>query len=94
MFRADFFDDPVVKSAETVRVPRFSCARRWKQIRIRRMAFVFFHKKFHCVLWEKNRSDGIRRFRRTEDQLSILPRDAFVDGQRAVLNVQVLPSQG
>lgn len=30
MFRADFFDDPVVKSAESVRVPRFTRARRWE----------------------------------------------------------------
>ena len=33
-------------------------------------------------------------FWRADDQLPILPRDAFIDGQRAVLNVQVLPSQG
>ena len=92
MFCADFFDDPVVKSAEAVRVPRLSRAWRWEQIWIRRVAFVFFHKKFYCIFWEQHRSDGIWRFRCADDQLSVLPRDAFVDGQRAVLNVQVLPS--
>ena len=94
MFRADLFDNPIMQPAESVWVPRFACARRWEQIWIRRLAFVFFHKKFYCVLWEKNRSDGIWRFRCADDQFSVLPRDAFVDGQRAVLNVQVLPSQG
>ena len=92
MFRADFVDDPVMEPAESIRIPRFPSTWRWEQIRICRMAFVFFHKKFHCVLWEKNRSDGIWRFRCADDQLSILPRDAFIDGQRAVLNVQVPPS--
>ena len=78
MFRADFFDDPVVKSAESIRIPRFTCAWRWEQIRIRRVLFMFFYKKFHCVLWEKNRSDGIWRFRCADDQFSVLPRDAFM----------------
>ena len=91
MFRADFFDDPVVKSAEAVRVPRLSRARRWEQIRICRMSCVFFHEKLYRILREKNRSDGIWRFWRADDQLPILPRDAFIDGQRAAPNVQVLP---
>ena len=94
MFRANFLDDPVVQPAEAVRVPRFPSTRRWEQIQICRMPLVFFHEKLYCFLWEKNRSDGIWRFRCANDQLSVLPRDAFVDGQRAVLNVQVLPSQG
>ena len=55
---------------------------------------MLFHKKFYCIFWEQHRSDGIWRFWRADDQFPILPRDAFVDGQRAVLNVQVLPSQG
>ena len=92
MFRANLLDDPVMEPAKSVRVPRFTRARRREQIRVRRVLFMFFYKKFHCVLWEKNRSDGIRRFWRADDQFPILPRDAFVDGQRAVLNVQVLPS--
>ena len=33
MLRADFFDDPVVKSAESIRIPRLSRARRREQIR-------------------------------------------------------------
>ena len=41
MLRADFFDDPVVKSAEAVWIPRLSRARRREQIRIRRMSFMF-----------------------------------------------------
>ena len=52
MFRADFFDDPVVKSAEAVQVPRLPGTRRWEQIRIRRVAFMFFYEKFYRVLWE------------------------------------------
>ena len=92
MFRANLLDDPVMEPAESIRVPRLSRARRREQIRIRRVLFMFFYKKFHCVLWEKNRSDGIRCFRCADDQRSILPRDAFLDGQRAVLNVQVPPS--
>ena len=94
MFRANLLDDPFVQPAEAIRVPRLACARRWEQIWIRRVAFVFFHKKFHCVLWEKNRSDGIWRFGRTDDQLSALPRDAFVDRECTVLNIQVFPPQG
>ena len=90
MFRADFFDDPVVKSAEAVRVPRLSRARRWQQIRIHRVTFMFFHEKLCRILRGKNRSDGIWRFRCANDQFSVLPRDAFIDGQRAALNVQVL----
>ena len=49
MFCADFFDDPVVKSAEAVRIPRFACAWRWEQIRIRRVTFMFFYEKFHRI---------------------------------------------
>ena len=52
---------------------------------------MFFHEKLCRILREKNRSDGIWRFGRTDDQLSVLPRNAFIDGQRAALNVQVLP---
>ena len=66
MFRADFFDDPVVKSAEAVRVPRLSRARRWEQIRIRRVTFMFFREKLCRILREKNRSDGIWRFWRAD----------------------------
>ena len=58
------------------------------------MSFVLLYEKFYRVLREKNRSDGIWRFWRADDQLSVLPRDTFIDGQCAILNVQVLPSQG
>ena len=54
----------------------------------------FFHEKFYRICWEQHRSDGIWRFGRTDDQFSVLPRDAFVDRKRTVLNIQVLPSQG
>ena len=91
MFCADFFDDPVVKSAEAVRIPRFACAWRWEQIRIRRVTFMFFREKLCRILREKNRSDGIWRFWRADDQFPILPRDAFVDRECTVLNTQVLP---
>ena len=94
MFRANLLYDPVVKSAEAVRIPRFARAWRWEQIRIRRVFFMLLYKKLYCICWEQHCSDGIWRFWRADDQFPILPRDAFVDGQRAVLNVQVLPSQG
>ena len=44
---------------------------------------MFFHEKLCRILREKNRSDGIWRFWRADDQFPILPRDAFVDGQPA-----------
>ena len=94
MFCADLLDDPIMQPAESIRVPRLSRARRWEQIRIRRVAFMLFYKKFYCIFWEQHRSDGIWRFRCADDQLSILPRDAFVDREGTVLNIQVLPSQG
>ena len=93
MLRANLLDDPIMQPVKSVRVPRFTRARRREQIRIRRVLFMFFYKKFHCVLWGKNRSDGVRRFRRADDQFPILPRDAFVDRECTVLNVQVLPPQ-
>ena len=78
MLRADLLDDPIMQPAKSIRVPRFTRARRWEQIRICRMAFVFFHEKLYRILREKNRSDGIWRFWRADDQLSVLPRDAFM----------------
>ena len=48
----------------------------------------------YCIFWEQHRSDGIWRFRCADDQFPILPRNAFIDGQRVVLNVQVFPPQG
>ena len=42
------------------------------------MPLVLFHEKLYCIFWEQHRSDGIWRFRCADDQLSILPRDAFM----------------
>ena len=78
MLRADFFDNSIVQPSESVRIPRLPRARRREQIRIRRMSCVFFHEKFYRICWEQHRSDGIWRFGRTDDQLSALPRDAFM----------------
>ena len=50
MFCADFFDDPVVQPAKSVRIPRFACARRREQIWIYRMSFVLLYEKFYRVL--------------------------------------------
>ena len=91
MLRTDFFDDPVVQPAESIRVPRFTRARRWEQIRIRRVFFMLLYKKLYCICWEQHRSDGIWRFGRADNQFSVLPCDAFINRQRAVLNVQVIP---
>ena len=52
MLRTDFFDSPVMQPAESIRVPRLSRARRWEQIWIRRVAFMFLYEKFYRVLWE------------------------------------------
>ncbi len=49
---SDLFDDPVVQPAESIRVPRLPRARRWEQIWIRRVAFMFLYEKFYRVLWE------------------------------------------
>ena len=49
MLRADLLDDPIMQPAESVRVPRFTRARRWEQIWIYRMSFMFLNKKFHRV---------------------------------------------
>ena len=78
MLRADFFDDPIMQPAESIRVPRFTCAWRWEQIRICRMSCVFFYKKFYCIFWEQHRSDGIWRFGRADNQFSVLPRDVLL----------------
>ena len=91
MLRSNFLDDPIMQPAESIRIPRFTCAWRWEQIRIRRVFFMLLYKKFHCVLWEKNCSDGIQCFRCADDQLSILSCNAFVDREGTVLNIQVLP---
>ena len=87
MLRADFFDDPVVKSAEAVWIPRLSRARRREQIRIRRVFFMLLYKKLYCICWEQHCSDGIWRFWRAEDQLSVLPRNAFVDRECTILHI-------
>ena len=52
MFRANLLDDPIMQPAESIRIPRFTCAWRWEQIRIRRVAFMFLYEKFYRVLWE------------------------------------------
>lgn len=52
MLCADFFDDPVVQPAESVRVPRLACARRWKQIWIYRMSFVLLYEKLYRFFWQ------------------------------------------
>ena len=59
MLRSNFLDDPIMQPAEAIRVPRLSRARRWEQIRICRMAVMFFYEKFYCFLWEQHCSDGI-----------------------------------
>ena len=93
MLRSNFLDDPIMQPAEAVWVPRLLSTRRWEQIWIRRVAFVFFHKKFYRISWEQHRSDGIRRFRCADNQFPILPRDAFVDREGTVSNIQVFPPQ-
>ena len=62
MFCADFYDNPIMQSAEAIRVSCLACAWRWEQIRICRVAFMLFHKKFYCIFWEQHCSDGIWRF--------------------------------
>ena len=52
MFRANLLDDPIVQPAKSVRIPCLACARRWEQIWIRRVAFMFLYEKFYRVLWE------------------------------------------
>ena len=59
MLRTDFFNNPIMQPAEAIRVPRLPGTRRWEQVRIRRMAVMFFYEKFYCFLWEQHCSDGI-----------------------------------
>ena len=42
------------------------------------MFFMLLYKKLYCICWEQHCSDGIWRFWRADDQLSVLPRDAFM----------------
>ena len=51
MFRADFFNNPIMQPTESIRIPRFACARRWKQIWIYRMSFVLLYEKLYCFFW-------------------------------------------
>ena len=39
---------------------------------------MLLYKKLYCICWEQHCSDGIWRFWRADDQLSVLPRDAFM----------------
>ena len=52
MLRADLLDDPVMESAKSVRVPRFTRARRWEQIWIYRMSFVLLYEKLYRFFWQ------------------------------------------
>ena len=47
MLRSNFLDDPIMQPAEAIRIPRFTCAWRWEQIRICRMAFVLLYEKLY-----------------------------------------------
>ena len=55
---------------------------------------MFLYEKLYRFFWQQDCSYGIWCFRRADDQLSVLPRDAFVDRECTVLNIQVLPPQG
>ena len=78
VFCSNLLDDPIVQPAKSVRIPRLPSTRRWEQIRIRRVFFMLLYKKLYCICWEQHCSDGIWRFWRADDQLSVLPRDAFM----------------
>ena len=52
MLRANLLDDPVMEPAESIRVPRFTRARRWEQIWIYRMSFVLLYEKLYRFFWQ------------------------------------------
>ena len=52
MLRADLLDDPIMQPAESIRVPRFTRARRWEQIWIYRMSFVLLYEKLYRFFWQ------------------------------------------
>ena len=52
MFRADFFNNPIMQPAESIRIPRFTCAWRWEQIWIYRMSFVLLYEKLYRFFWQ------------------------------------------
>ena len=52
MLRSNFLDDPIMQPAESIRIPRFTCAWRWEQIWIYRMSFVLLYEKLYRFFWQ------------------------------------------
>ena len=94
VFRADGFQNFVMRSAESVRVIHSPGLGRWKQIRIARVLFVFGNQQIDRLLWEGQRPHGVACFRWTDHQFPVDAVHLFRDGQRFALYVQVRPLEG
>ena len=64
VLRTDGFQNFVMRSPESVRVIHSPGLRRWKQIRIARVFFVFGNQQIDCLLWKGQCANRISRFRR------------------------------
>ena len=64
VLRADGLQNFVMGSPEGVRVIHSPGLRRWKQIRIARVLFVFGNQQIDCLLWKGQCANRISRFRR------------------------------
>ena len=94
MFCADGFQNPVMHGAEGCRVEHFSGFRGWEHIGIIRVLFVFFHQNLHGGLRKCQQSQGVFRFWLADNKLMVDAADAFGDGKRSVLHIQIFPEQG
>ena len=94
MFCADGFQNPVMHGAEGCRVEHFSGFRGWEHIGIIRVLFVFFHQNLHGALRKCQQAQGVFRFWLADNKLMVDAADAFGDGKRSVLHVQIFPEQG
>ena len=97
MLRADLLDDPIMQPAKSIRVPRFPSTWRWETIRIRwcfsmlpplQEAFtLYLLGSKYCSGW-----NGV--FSVLMTSFPSCRKDAFVDGQRAVLERPSPPTAG
>ena len=94
MFRADGFQNPVMHGAEGCRVEHFSGFRGREHIGIIRVLFVFFHQNLHGALRKRQQAQGVFRFWLADNKLMVDAADAFGNGKRSVLHVQIFPEQG
>ena len=87
VFRADGFQNFVMRSPESVRVIHSPGLGRWKQIRIARVLFVFGNQQVDRLLRKGQRSHGVASFRRTDHQFPVDSIYLLGDGKRFALYI-------